>query len=153
MASGSIFQIAILDKSQIGPGNFDWTFPPEASRTSKEGIEAHNRARRERQGDLIRDRDFRKKYGISYADYVALLAEQDGVCAACRRAETKVQFGSVRIMLSVDHDQNTKQVRGLLCGNCNHGIGMFGTDRPDLLRAAADYLDHFYGRKLRPLLA
>ena len=107
----------------IGPGNFDWTFPPEASRTSKEGIEAHNKARRERQGDFLRDKEFRRKYRIGYADYMALWEKQGGVCACCQRVETKMQFGRVR-MLSVDHDHDTDAVRGLLCGNCNHGIGM-----------------------------
>lgn len=130
----------------IGPGNFDWTFPAEATRATPEGIAAHNRARRERQGDLQRDKDFRRKYGINYADYAALLEAQKGVCACCGRPETKMQFGSIR-MLSVDHDHETGKVRGLLCGNCNNGIGYFGNDRPDLLRAAADYLDRYYDRE------
>jgi hypothetical protein len=31
-------------------------------------------------------------------------------------------------------------VRGLLCGNCNHALGMLD-DNPQLLRTAASYLE------------
>jgi hypothetical protein len=42
-------------------------------------------------------------------------------------------------MLAVDHDHETKHVRGLLCANCNTALGKFH-DNPDLLYRAADYL-------------
>lgn len=127
----------------IGPSNYRWTMPIDA----KGGLagSAYHAAVREAKQDQIRDREFRKKYGIGLAEYKEMLAAQDGVCASCRRPETKVQFGTVR-MLSVDHDHDTGKVRGLLCGNCNAGIGYFGNDEPELLRAAADYLDRYYGR-------
>jgi len=57
---------------------------------------------------------------------------QEGRCAICRR-----ELAEARI----DHDHITGSVRGLLCQNCNAGIGMLQDD-PDILRAAVVYLDH-----------
>ena len=40
----------------------------------------------------------------------------------------------------IDHCHATGAVRGILCVNCNNGLGRFGDD-PALLRRAADFLD------------
>jgi hypothetical protein len=40
----------------------------------------------------------------------------------------------------VDHCHLTKQIRGMLCLNCNTALGQM-KDRPDLLRRAAEYLE------------
>lgn len=71
-------------------------------------------------------------YGITEAEYQIILSGQGGVCAICSK--------SVDGRLHVDHDHETKVVRGLLCGTCNRGLGMY-QDKPELLRKAADYLD------------
>ena len=42
--------------------------------------------------------------------------------------------------LHVDHNHNTGEVRGILCTNCNRGIGHL-QDSPDLLRKAIAYLE------------
>ena len=68
-------------------------------------------------------------YGLSTSDYDRLLAECEGRCGICRKA-TK---------LVVDHDHATGRVRGLLCGGCNKGLGLFRDD-PEALVAAAGYL-------------
>ena len=41
--------------------------------------------------------------------------------------------------LAMDHDHETQEFRGFLCGNCNQGIGKFKDD-PKLLQAAIEYL-------------
>lgn len=84
------------------------------------------------------------RYGISKYDYDLMLGMQAGVCAICHRPETKVRKaggkGERAVMpLSVDHDHQTGRVRGLLCDNCNTGLGRFGDD-PGLLQRAVDYL-------------
>ncbi len=107
---------------------------------NKDEFNARRRAR------LLTDPEYRKRqqryrarrYGLSGNDYDALLALQGGVCAICRKNRP----------LGVDHCHLFNEVRGLLCNNCNVGLGMFDDD-PDRLRAAADYLE----RSRRALLA
>lgn len=59
-----------------------------------------------------------------------MLAAQKKACLICKL---------VRKLL-VDHCHITKRVRGLLCKQCNTGIGMF-RDKVDLLNAAILYLN------------
>src|SRR5262245_37278059 len=73
----------------------------------------------------------KRRYGLSTKDRKALLARQGGVCGICKRKGRK---------LHVDHCHETDKVRGLLCGKCNRGLGHYD-DEPDLMRAAADYLE------------
>jgi hypothetical protein len=73
------------------------------------------------------------KYGISLEDYDAMLARQGGVCAACKNKKRRSE------RLCVDHCHVTGKVRGLLCRNCNFGLGLFRDDA-DLVEAAAAYL-------------
>lgn len=65
----------------------------------------------------------RKKYGITKNQYDNLLQKQGGGCAICGRVEEPDGR-----RLSIDHDHNTGEVRGILCNNCNNGIGSFGDD-------------------------
>lgn len=76
-------------------------------------------------------------YGITADQFEALLADQGGVCAICGTSEWP---GSYRCTPHVDHSHETGEVRGLLCGDCNFGLGKFKDD-PKLLRAAAEYLE------------
>lgn len=90
------------------------------------------------QGTFL-DRRRASKYGLSIPEYKRLVEAQGGVCAICRRPETATTKAGTPKPLSVDHDHDTGEVRGLLCSTCNVGIGMFKDD-PSLLRLAAAYL-------------
>lgn len=70
---------------------------------------------------------------MTLEQYEALLAVQGGRCAICGGVNPSGR------RLSVDHAHATKQVRGLLCGLCNRGLGAFRDD-PILLRKAIGYL-------------
>lgn len=82
-----------------------------------------------------------RRYGLTLEQYAELLKRQNGVCAICGEPETLVRKGTL-CALTIDHDHETGQVRGLLCNNCNRGIGLL-KDNPDVLRHAASYLERF----------
>lgn len=80
-----------------------------------------------------------KQYSLTPDQYSVLLKEQDGLCAICGQSETVVKNGNIQ-SLSVDHDEASGRVRGLLCNSCNNGIGRLNHD-PERLRRAAEYLE------------
>ena len=81
-----------------------------------------------------------KKYGISLEDHRLLMDKQDWKCAICGYSDlSKSNFFPV-----VDHCHDTGKVRGMLCMNCNNGLGKF-LDSPEFLRRAADYLEEKRG--------
>lgn len=83
----------------------------------------------------------RHRYGLTLADYDTMLEAQDGVCAICRKPETR-DHGNGPVRLAVDHNHDTGEVRKLLCSRCNTGIAKFNEDVA-LLLAAAQYVLEF----------
>ena len=65
---------------------------------------------------------------------------QHGCCAICGNG-----FQAKRREPQGDHDHDTNAPRGLLCGNCNLGLGHFSED-PAKLRNAIVYLGHWGAR-------
>lgn len=57
------------------------------------------------------------RYGITQEQLIGRLEKQKHKCAICR-----LKFGH-KNMFVVDHCHDSKLVRGLLCRNCNLGIG------------------------------
>ena len=70
-------------------------------------------------------------YGLTLEDYDAILEKQDSVCAIC----SKKPPGN----LHIDHNHQTSEVRGLLCGKCNRAIGLLNDD-VSLFSRAITYL-------------
>ena len=85
--------------------------------------------------DLVWERQLLAKYGITAEDYSYMLEQQQGGCAICFQSNPSGR------RLAVDHNHDTGEVRGLLCGRCNVGLGNFG-DNVDNLEAAIDYLNY-----------
>jgi hypothetical protein len=74
-----------------------------------------------------RDGIIRRQYGITLAEYEEMLKAQDYKCAICGN-EDEVEGRR----LAIDHCHTKGNVRGLLCGKCNRGLGLF-YDNLDLL--------------------
>jgi hypothetical protein len=100
--------------------NMDRHLENQRRRRARPDVKAKNRA------DHLR-----RKYGITQADYEALLARQNGGCAICRRKPNE------KISLHVDHEHDSGRIRGLLCFRCNNALGDLGDDPVQLQRAIA----------------
>jgi hypothetical protein len=86
----------------------------------------------------------KRKYDLTLAEFDAMLEEQGGRCAICRTDDPgahKRRKGA-RGVFAVDHDHITGKRRGLLCSECNSGIGKLG-DSTERLEAALQYLKRF----------
>ena len=81
---------------------------------------------------------YKTKFGIGLDEYEQLYVEQDGKCRICGSTEISERNGT-RKTLAVDHDHETKKVRGLLCESCNLGLGKF-RDNISILECALKYL-------------
>ena len=74
------------------------------------------------------------KYGISLEDFNKIFKEQNGICAIC----------NVSKATHIDHNHKTSKVRGLLCRDCNIGLGLF-KDNKTFLLSAKTYLERCEG--------
>ena len=74
-------------------------------------------------------------YDITLCEYEEILKNQNGRCAICDKKSVE----NLRGKLFVDHCHKTGIVRGLLCHQCNDGLGKF-KDKIELLLKAAKYL-------------
>jgi hypothetical protein len=98
-----------------------------------------------RQCQLVSQRRMRiERYGISVERFDEMIVEQGGLCLICLRELTMI------IKFAIDHDHsccNTASscgtcVRGILCKDCNTGLGFF-RDNPENLARAISYLQGF----------
>lgn len=87
----------------------------------------------------IRNRNLKKKFGITLINYNTMLENQNYVCAICNQPEKRVHNNGKISALCVDHDHQTGKIRGLLCYGCNVSLGRF-KDNPELLKRALKYI-------------
>jgi len=117
----------------------EWKPPEEfpRNRRMRDGRHAyckpcHNarcRETRERLYGGSRHYHLKRRYGIGADEVEALIEAQGRVCPICGRQGPE----------QVDHDHVTGKVRGVLCFNCNGGLGQFRDDA-DALSNAVGYL-------------
>ena len=120
------------------------------------GINSTRRAKRcppcrekhERVDRLNRSReDYRKRvYGISFGECRNYLEKQNYRCAICdKNLETWAEGEEKCKKMTgthLDHDHQTKRIRGVLCSKCNMGLGQFHDDAACIKRAI-EYLESY----------
>lgn len=76
--------------------------------------------------ETCRNSHYKKRYGLTSEEADSMKNE----CEICK----------VTHNLNIDHNHSTNKVRGVLCSNCNRGIGHL-QDSPVLLQKAIQYLE------------
>ena len=91
--------------------------------------------RRQQTKDEIRASNLKKKYGITIEEYEELVQAQNSTCAICGTDDPGRRLAN----WAIDHCHETGKVRGLLCHQCNMGLGSF-KDNGYILVNAIKYL-------------
>jgi hypothetical protein len=110
-----------------------WREDPEYRKREREQLYIAWKRNPGKRALIDRKAMLKKQYGLTLEQFDEMLEAQDGACALCGREQ-------VGMRLHVDHCHASGVVRGLLCSNCNTGLGMFGDD-PDRLIAAIQYIE------------
>ena len=103
----------------------------KARQAARREIDNARRRRRRAADPDLRDKCRVQSYGLSLQDYRAMLERQGKVCGICKTPGKP---------LCGDHCHATGKVRGLLCRDCNLGLGNY-KDNPVFTRAATAYLE------------
>ena len=82
-----------------------------------------------------KDMQLLSRHGISLKTREKMLKAQNYKCAICK---TDTPYGNKGVFC-VDHCHKTGKIRGLLCDECNIGLGKF-RDNIDYLNSAINYL-------------
>jgi hypothetical protein len=93
--------------------------------------------------EVYADKHYKRVYGVGLSWVKQKLEEQGHKCAICKTQGFKMREDHTTGM-NLDHDHATGRPRGLLCHNCNRGLGLF-QDNPEYLRRAASYVEHDFG--------
>jgi hypothetical protein len=99
---------------------------------------ARTQAQRDAFKIVQRRHSLKKRYGLTFDQFDAMLARQGGACAAC---------GLVAKKWHVDHDKADGHVRGLLCHKCNIVLGFLGDNEAGVKRSAEMFLAYLRGQR------
>ena len=88
---------------------------------------------RKHKKEKSRKNRFKRNYNLSHEDWLKIWETQGKKCLVCGKKFNKPSDACV------DHNHKTGAIRGLLCTNCNLGLGLF-KDNPRYLILAAEYL-------------
>lgn len=90
--------------------------------------------------EAVKATELKSRYGLVESEYRQMIASCDNRCGICGNKEVAIGVGGKVLALAIDHCHDTGKVRGLLCVNCNKGLGHF-KDSVDVLKSAISYLE------------
>ena len=106
---------------------------PEMKKRNRTAVAKYRKTKKGAKNYKKRIKDFKEKnlnyhreyhlkriYGITLDDYNKMFAEQNGCCAMCGKHQSEFKQA-----LSVDHNHQTDEIRGLLCFSCNSKLGWY----------------------------
>lgn len=100
-----------------------------ANTKTRDKVKARSRAwskANPRPTEQQRRHSLKSKYGMTEADYQAMLANQGGKCVICQGADPGRQTGKWATgRFHIDHCHETGRIRGLACHICNLRLGAY----------------------------
>lgn len=96
----------------------------------------HKRSGCKDRAKQVKSRYLERTYNMTIEQLEEKVRGQNGVCEICRN------LLDMSSLTHVDHCHKTGRVRGVLCSNCNRGIGYLQDDAA-VVSAAADYLRRY----------
>ena len=103
---------------------------PKSSETHRKGSKKYYQKNKEKCRRNRHMYNLKINLGLTPDDYDKMYSQQGGYCAICG-----VHQLELKMALAVDHDHKTGKIRGLLCANCNRGLGGFRDCKEYLLKA------------------
>lgn len=97
-----------------------------------------SREKYEEEKDYIREMRRKQRYGLPIGAYAYLVGVYGAKCGICGTTEP-MGTGAGNKQFSIDHDERTGLIRGLLCSKCNIGIGAL-QHKISFLKKAIEYL-------------
>ena len=108
-----------------------WRYNSECKDCTKIYSKAYREKDARRFYDKANARQIKYRYGITIEERDNIVETQNGLCAICDIDISNKPY--------IDHCHDTGKVRGMLCMNCNAGLGAF-KDSPEIFQKALDYL-------------
>lgn len=88
------------------------------------------------QNECMKCRNEKKRRGEYFKKHYII--PDDHKCEICKRTREELK-GRYAVEFVFDHDHKTKELRGIICNDCNIGLGKF-KDNPEILIEAVLYL-------------
>lgn len=109
-------------------------YQKERYRKNKDKINKKQKEYNFKNRDNIKSYNLKRRYNITPEQLANMYLEQGDSCKICNIHKDDTPRGLV-----IDHNHKTLEVRGLLCNDCNSGIGML-KENPEFLDKAKQYL-------------